>query len=57
MNANGQYRSVYVNVEVGQSAREDVAAAMQAILSELSLAAEFVLDDLFVRNERAAGGP
>ena len=48
LNASGQYRSVYVNVEVGQSAREDVAAAMQAILSELALAAEFVLDDLFV---------
>ena len=52
LNASGQYRSVYVNVEVGQSAREDVAAAMQAILSELSLGAEFVLDDLFVKNVR-----
>ena len=52
LNAGEQYRSVYVNVEVGQSAREDVAAAMQAILSELALAAEFVLDDLFVRNIR-----
>ena len=52
LNASGQYRSVYVNVEVGQSAREDVAAAMQAILSELSLAAEFVLDDLFIKNVR-----
>ena len=52
LNASGQYRAVYVNVEVGQSAREDVAAAMQAILSELSLAAEFVLDDLFVKNVR-----
>ena len=35
LNASGQYRSVYVNVEVGQTAHEDVAAAMQAILSEL----------------------
>ena len=52
LNASGQYRSVYVNVEVGQSAREDVTAAMQAILSELSLAAEFVLNDLFLRNEQ-----
>ena len=52
LNAGGQYRSVYVNVEVGQSAREDVRAAMQAIMSELSLAAEFVLDDLFVKNVR-----
>ena len=46
LNASGQYRSVYVNVEVGQSAREDVTAAMQAILSELSLGAEFVLERL-----------
>ena len=52
LNAGGRYRSVYVNVEVGQSAREDVAAAMQAILGEVALAAEFVLDDLFVRNRR-----
>ena len=52
LNASGQYRSVYVNVEVGQSAREDVAAAMQAILSELALAAEFVLDDLFIDSVR-----
>ena len=48
LNASGQYRCVYVNVEAGQAAREDVAAAMQAILGELALAAEFVLDDLFV---------
>ena len=54
LNASGQYRAVYVNVEAGQAAREDVAAAMQAILSELALAAEFVLDDLFVKNVRRA---
>ena len=39
INANGETRCVYVNVEVGQSAREDVAAAMQAILGALALAA------------------
>ena len=33
LNASGQYRAVYVNVEIGQSARENVGAAMQAILS------------------------
>ena len=48
LNASGRYRAVYVNVEVGQSAREDVAAAMRAILGQLALAAEFVLDDRFV---------
>ena len=38
------YRCVYVNVEVGQSAREDVAAAMRAILSQLALEARFAGD-------------
>ena len=37
-----------VNVEVGQTAREDVAAAMRAILSALARAARHELDDLFV---------
>ncbi len=35
LNVQGRYRCVYTNVEVGQAAREDVPAAMQAILSEL----------------------
>ena len=33
LNAAGEVRCVYVNVEVGQTAREDVAAGMRAILS------------------------
>ena len=36
LNGSGQYRCVYVSVETGQSAREDVGAAMQAILGALS---------------------
>ena len=48
LNASSQFRCVYVNVEVGQSAREDVAAAMRAILSALARAARHALDDLFV---------
>ena len=44
--AHGAYRCVYVNVEPGQAAREDVALAMRAILSELELEAEATLDDL-----------
>jgi len=48
LNASGEFRCVYVNVEVGQSAREDVAAAMRAILSALARAARYALDDLFV---------
>ncbi len=48
LNASGEFRCVYVNVEVGQPAREDVAAAMRAILSALARAARHALDDLFV---------
>ena len=48
LNANDEFRCVYVNVEVGQTAREDVAAAMRAILSALARAARHALDDLFV---------
>ena len=44
----GEYRCVYVNVEAGQAAREDVATAMRAILSALARAARQTLDDQFV---------
>ena len=36
LNKRGKYRCVYVNVEVGQSAREDVEAAMRAILTAVA---------------------
>ena len=45
LNAGDSYRCVYVNVEVGQSAREDVAAVMQAILNELAYEAQSEWDD------------
>ena len=45
LNGSGAYRCVYVNVESGQSAREDVAAAMRAILSEIADEAEATLND------------
>ena len=48
LNAGGEFRSVYVNVEGGQSAREDVGAALRAILSALARGARETLDDLFV---------
>ena len=48
LNAAGDFRCVYVNVEVGQSAREDVAAAMRAILSALASEARYALDDRFL---------
>ena len=43
--AHGRYRCVYVNVEAGQTARENQAEAMRAILSELEIESEATLDD------------
>ena len=48
LEAGGDYHCVYVNVEVGQSAREDVGAAMQAILSRISSEARFATGDDFL---------
>ena len=45
LNAAGEVRCVYVNVEVGQTAREDVAAGMRAILSALASGARHASDD------------
>ena len=47
LNAGGACRCVYVNVESGQSAREDVAEAMRAILNELADEAYATLEDSF----------
>jgi hypothetical protein len=51
LNTQGQYRCVYVNVELAQSAREDVAAALQAILSQLAYQAQSVLHDEFLSSQ------
>jgi AAA-like domain len=48
LNTHGTYRCVYMNVEVGQAARQDVAAAMQAIRGELATWSRTTLDDTFV---------
>ena len=48
LNTQGQYRCVYVNVELAQAAREDVAAAMRAILSQLASRTRMTLKDEFV---------
>ncbi|MBV7337754.1 ATP-binding protein [Chloroflexi bacterium TSY] len=45
LNQQGAYRSLYVNVEIAQTAREDVARGMRAILSELRTMARDYLDD------------
>ena len=47
--AEGDYRCVYVNLEAGQTAREDVGRAMRAILDEFALRAGLVLEDDFVQ--------
>ena len=61
LNAGDEFRCVYVNVEGGQSAREDVGAAMRAILSALARGARETLDDPFVAEVRLgileAAGP
>ena len=48
LNADGEFRCVYINVEGGQSAREDVGAALRAILSALARGARETLEDRFV---------
>ena len=48
LNAEDDFRCAYVNVEGGQSAREDVGAAMRAILSALARSARETLGDPFV---------
>ncbi len=49
LNSSGHYRCLYINVEIGQSAREDIGAALQAILSQLALRAERILGDRIVK--------
>ena len=47
LNNGADYRCVYVNVEIGQAARENVADAVQAILSELASMARITQGDTF----------
>ena len=47
LNADG-YRCVYVNVEVAQTAREDVERAMRAVLGRLASGARMTLGDEFL---------
>ena len=49
LNSSGRYRCLYINVEIGQSAREDVGAAMQAILGQLASRAERILGEQTVQ--------
>lgn len=47
LNRGAEYRCLYVNVEMGQSAREDVWRGIRTILSELGLMAQHFLKDGF----------
>ena len=49
LNSSGRYRCLYINVEIGQSAREDVGAALQAILGQLASRAERILGERIVK--------
>ena len=53
LNAGDRYRCIYVNIEIAQSAREDVAAAMRAILGQCLRQSAPVLGPL-VPDEEAA---
>ena len=48
LNAEGDYRCVYFNVEAGQAMREDVERTIRVILGEMALRARGVLGDDFL---------
>ena len=48
LNAEGEYRSLYVNFEGGQAAGEDTASAMRTLLADLASRSLEVLRDDFV---------
>ena len=50
LNRSGRFRSIYVNLEVGQTAREDVHEAARPVLGRLALAARTILDDYFIKD-------
>lgn len=53
LNRQGNYRALYINVEIGQSARENVEAAMWAIVGELASRARDFLHDPFLHHNLA----
>ncbi|MBE2199917.1 MAG: ATP-binding protein [Anaerolinea sp.] len=48
LNQSGQFTCLYVNVEVAQTAREDVSRGVRAILSQLGQEAQYHLRDDFL---------
>jgi hypothetical protein len=49
LNREDKYRCLYFNVEIAQTARENVQKGMQAILSQIALQARITLGDTFVK--------
>ena len=54
LNAEGNYRCLYVNFEGGQAAKEDTARAMRTLLGEIGTRARRVLQDYFVDESKSA---
>ena len=52
LNAAGNYRCLYFNVEAAQAAREDVRKSMKAILNEMASRALNFLEDDFLKTRR-----
>jgi hypothetical protein len=50
LNAQGRYRCIYVNVESGQAAREQVERAMRTVLGELGSRVQLFLHDDYVES-------
>ncbi len=61
LNSTGAYRAIYVNLEPGQAARDDLAVAMRSIAYEIGAEALRTLGDPFPESVRervlAAAGP
>ena len=51
LNKAGQYRALYVNVEVAQTAREDVKEGMHAIIGSLASSARLYLQDDWIESQ------
>ncbi len=48
LNESGEYRCVYANIETAQTARNDVAAGIRTVLSQISTRARIALGDQFL---------
>jgi len=51
LNVRDQYYTLYINVESGQTARENVRRGIQAIVTQLAMQADITLRDTFIRSQ------